>query len=514
MPYVDGEFLTDDEYNDWMGFTEENGDGDDDDREDEPRTWTQPWTTDASAGAPPSVHEQGPVNALTPEQHLAYQLFMLENPGDAHRASDALEFDTREAREEAPGDEGVPGAFVTQYHKQTKGPWQQDGETQDPRDPADLAAALIIDRDRGSWEQRLKEEARKAGSTYDPSDLEGIIRNFSYAANAGQDPQQMIDAQIGIYQTRGASGGERDEGGYSTRWADDDPRRWTYGGEPPPGYTGRAWMPPPPPIPAPVPRGTPPLYSGQPPGGGASGAGGAAPPAGGVTGVQSLMGPWTGTAPTAPTIAPYTGWTPYETATPYAPPTPYVPGAYEAPTYAPGVPFVAPTAEQMAADPGYQFRLQQGQEALERSGAARGVTNTGGTLRNILDYGQQAASQEYGNVYNRMANTWGMNEAARQAAFGLNAPQQFQGWAATEAGRLGAYQMTEADRAAAAARNEANRRAAAQFNLAGGQQAWQTEAGRQQQDYANQYRQWTDQYNQWRQQGQDRFNEQWMLANA
>ena len=276
MPYVDGEFLTDDEYNDWMGFTEENGDGDDDDREDEPRTWTQPWTTDASAGAPPSVHEQGPVNALTPEQHLAYQLFMLENPGDAHRASDALEFDTREAREEAPGDEGVPGAFVTQYHKQTKGPWQQDGETQDPRDPADLAAALIIDRDRGSWEQRLKEEARKAGSTYDPSDLEGIIRNFSYAANAGQDPQQMIDAQIGIYQTRGASGGERDEGGYSTRWADDDPRRWTYGGAPPPGYTGRAWIPPP--VPAPAPSAAPPLYSGQPPGGGASGAGGRPPP--------------------------------------------------------------------------------------------------------------------------------------------------------------------------------------------------------------------------------------------
>jgi hypothetical protein len=48
----------------------------------------------------------------------------------------------------------------------------------------------------------------------------------------------------------------------------------------------------------------------------------------------------------------------------------------------------------------------------------------------------------------------------------------------------------------------------------GYQQAWQNEAGRRQQQYANQYGQWIDQYNQWRQQGSDRFNEQWMLANA
>jgi hypothetical protein len=113
---------------------------------------------------------------------------------------------------------------------------------------------------------------------------------------------------------------------------------------------------------------------------------------------------------------------------------------------------------------------------LERSGAARGVTNTGGTLKNILDYGQQAASQEYGNVYNRAAGAWGMNEAARQAAFGLNAPQQFQGWAATEAGRLGAYQMGEASQAGAYGMNEANRAAAAQYNRLGYQQAWQNEA--------------------------------------
>tara|TARA_Y100000310_G_scaffold327615_1_gene394248 strand:- start:226 stop:1305 length:1080 start_codon:yes stop_codon:yes gene_type:complete len=233
----------------------------------------------------------------------------------------------------------------------------------------------------------------------------------------------------------------------------------------------------------------------------------------GPSGVQSLMGPWQGMAPPTPTMG-AAAFDPYAAPTPYMPPVPYQPGIYTAPIYTPGAPFTPPTGAQLTADPSYQFRLQQGQEALERSGAARGVTNTGGTLKNILDYGQQAASQEYGNVYNRAANTWGMNEAARQASFGLNAPTQFQAWGATEGARLGAYQMTEADRAAAYAQNEANRRASAQFNQMGYQQAWQNEAQRRQQDYNNRYRQWTDQYAQWRQQGQDRFNEQWMLANA
>lgn len=485
MPYVNGEYFTDDEYYD--EFDRETGEN-------------VPEGSDADERR----QEQGDVTDLSPEQHLAYQVWMLENPGDAGRSSEALGFDTRQAREQAPGDAGAPGALVRQYYGET-----QRGEA--PRDPGDLAAALIIDRDRGSWEQRLRQEADAAGVEYDPSDLEGVVRNFSYGVNRGRDPQEMIDTQIGIYRTRGLSGGDRDEGGYSTRWADEDPRRLTWGGEPPPGYTGAGWVPPPtaPPPPPGQPAGAVNPYQAR-AGAGGPGAAGATP----AGGPRSLMGAWTGTAPTSPTIAPYPAWTPYEAPTPYTPPTPYVPGTYEAPTYTPAQPFVPPTAAQAAAEPGYQFALQQGQQALERSGAARGVTNTGGTLKNILDYGQQAATQQYGNVYNRMAGTYGMNEAARQAAFGLNAPAQFQGWAATEAGRLGAYQMTEADRAGAYAQNEANRRAAAQFNVAGGQQAWQGEAGRQQQDYANRYRQWTDQYNQWRQQGQDRFNEQWLLANA
>ena len=55
----------------------------------------------------------------------------------------------------------------------------------------------------------------------------------------------------------------------------------------------------------------------------------------------------------------------------------------------------------LASDPGYQFRMQQGMQALQRSAAARGGLLSGGTLKGITDYSQGAASQEFGNAWNR-----------------------------------------------------------------------------------------------------------------
>jgi hypothetical protein len=52
-------------------------------------------------------------------------------------------------------------------------------------------------------------------------------------------------------------------------------------------------------------------------------------------------------------------------------------------------------------DPGYQFRLGEGQKALERSAAARGLLSSGSTLKGITNYAQGAASQEYQNAFNR-----------------------------------------------------------------------------------------------------------------
>jgi len=52
-------------------------------------------------------------------------------------------------------------------------------------------------------------------------------------------------------------------------------------------------------------------------------------------------------------------------------------------------------------DPGYQFRMQQGQQALERSAAARGGLLSGRAGKDMTNYAQGAASQEYGNAFNR-----------------------------------------------------------------------------------------------------------------
>ena len=76
--------------------------------------------------------------------------------------------------------------------------------------------------------------------------------------------------------------------------------------------------------------------------------------------------------------------------------------------YAPGGAYMQqPTLEQIQMDPGYAFRRQQGEQALQRSIAAGlgGASRGGGALKSMADYSQGLASQEYGNAYNRfMAN--------------------------------------------------------------------------------------------------------------
>ena len=57
--------------------------------------------------------------------------------------------------------------------------------------------------------------------------------------------------------------------------------------------------------------------------------------------------------------------------------------------------------DQFQADPGYQFRMDEGMRALEGSAAARGGLLSGAAMKAIQKYGQGVASQEYGNAYNR-----------------------------------------------------------------------------------------------------------------
>jgi hypothetical protein len=52
-------------------------------------------------------------------------------------------------------------------------------------------------------------------------------------------------------------------------------------------------------------------------------------------------------------------------------------------------------------DPGYQFRLAQGNRGIEASAAARGNTLSGATLKALSEYNSGQASQEYQNSVNR-----------------------------------------------------------------------------------------------------------------
>ena len=56
---------------------------------------------------------------------------------------------------------------------------------------------------------------------------------------------------------------------------------------------------------------------------------------------------------------------------------------------------------QFQADPGYGFRLSEGQKALDRQAAARGGLISGGALKAAQRYGQEMGSQEYTNAFNR-----------------------------------------------------------------------------------------------------------------
>lgn len=59
------------------------------------------------------------------------------------------------------------------------------------------------------------------------------------------------------------------------------------------------------------------------------------------------------------------------------------------------------TGEDLANDAGYQFRLQQGQSALNNSLAAGNGVLSGAAQKALSDYNQGAASNEFQNAYNR-----------------------------------------------------------------------------------------------------------------
>jgi hypothetical protein len=84
--------------------------------------------------------------------------------------------------------------------------------------------------------------------------------------------------------------------------------------------------------------------------------------------------------------------------------------------------------QQFTADPGYGFRLAEGQKALDRQAAARGGLISGAALKGAQRFGQEMGSQEYTNAFNRY-------QTERQAR--LNPLQSLAGVGQTSVAQLG-----------------------------------------------------------------------------
>lgn len=91
----------------------------------------------------------------------------------------------------------------------------------------------------------------------------------------------------------------------------------------------------------------------------------------------------------------------------------------------------------LASDPGYQFRLQEGEEAINRAASARGGRMSGRTLEELQRHGQGLASQEFGQAAQRAQTA----DAATLQALSQSAGLGLQGAGGLASGYRGIGQM-------------------------------------------------------------------------
>ena len=101
------------------------------------------------------------------------------------------------------------------------------------------------------------------------------------------------------------------------------------------------------------------------------------------------------------------------------------------------------------ADPGYQFRLDQGEKGINNAAAARGSRYSGATLKALARFNSDQASQEYGKAYDRYNNdvSTRFNRLASVAGVGQTATNQ-----TSAAGQAYATQAGDAIQSAGTAR--------------------------------------------------------------
>jgi len=110
------------------------------------------------------------------------------------------------------------------------------------------------------------------------------------------------------------------------------------------------------------------------------------------------------------------------------------------------------------ADPGYQFRLAEGQKALDRGAAARGLWNSGRQMKALTRFGQDTASNEFGNAYNRfrLDNSDIFNRYASAAGIGQTATSQLVQQGANTANNIAGNQLAAGNARASGYVGQAN----------------------------------------------------------
>jgi len=388
-------------------------------------------------------------------QQEIYDDWIKANPGDEGRAREALGFGP------------VQGAYGTYNDRRALGEGTVAGDPRYNQRQAEFESYT----DWGKIEADLRADARAKGVEYSPSDLEGIKRNAGYDASH-----------------QGASGGYIDALNRSLANARQN-------------YSQRS--------------------SNAPGGGGGGGGTGGGGTGGGGTGGGGTGGGAGG----FPTFAPPS---PLQLPDPYSYPD-YVapdPFAYDAYTlaqpfaydpYTPATPFAygdfqAPTGQSILSDPSYQFRLEQGQKALDASAANRGTLRTGGHLKDTIGYGQNFASQEYGNIYNRAAEQYGTNRNNAQQNYAMNEANRAGAYNTNLGLAKSTYDTNEANRAGAYGTNYNVAKDIYGINAAGKASAYGTNRQNAQEGYQSQYNTAKDLYGSQYQTAQDLYNAQQRTA--
>ena len=102
---------------------------------------------------------------------------------------------------------------------------------------------------------------------------------------------------------------------------------------------------------------------------------------------------------------------------------------------------------QFYESPDYQFRFNEGQRALDSSGAANGMALSGSQLKAITKYGGDLAAGEYNNWFNNLNS---------MSSTGANAAGQVADLGAATASNVGNSMIAGGDAAASGYINEAN----------------------------------------------------------